>query len=242
MHKYFLSQCSSKLVPKGLELTPERTIGNYDQCFIDNWYPKLKDFCLNLMEDVVSFCNKTKKETSKSTKPKVNSSNSYKRMNMTRYKIQSKQILHQRKFKRFDILKYKPKAQIKATAIEETENTDKPTYPEISRISRNPSTRQNLTTNLESNTKPNIHERLQSMSPTNKYRKQGKSLTRIFSKTSNPNHDKQQKISELEEEIRKFKIKQNITRETTNIDQTKMNNQPQQNPKNGNATSATTSG
>ena len=87
LHKYFLSQCSSnKLVPKGLELTLERTIGNYDQCFIDDWYPKLKDFCLNLMEDVASFCNKTKKETSKSTKPKINSSNSYKRMNMTRYK------------------------------------------------------------------------------------------------------------------------------------------------------------
>ena len=52
-----------------------------------------------------------------------------------RYKKQSKQIkhqqkkiLHQRKFKKFNNLKYKPKAQVKATAIEETENTEKQTY------------------------------------------------------------------------------------------------------------------
>ena len=45
--------------------------------------------------------------------------------------------------------------QIKATTIEETENTEEPTYAEILRKNQNPSTRQNLTTNLESNTKPN---------------------------------------------------------------------------------------
>ena len=104
-------------------------------------------------------------------------------------KKQSKQMKHQRKkillqgkFKKFNNLKFKPKAQIKATAIEETENKEKPTYTEILRKSRNASTRQNLTINLESNTKPNIHERLRSMSPTNKHRKQGKSLSRTFSK------------------------------------------------------------
>ena len=43
-----------------------------------------------------------------------------------------------------------------------------------------------------------MHERLQSMSPTNKHQKQGKSLSRTFSKTRNANDDKQQ-INELEE-------------------------------------------
>ena len=59
------------------------------------------------------------------------------------------------------------------------------------------------------------------MSPTNKHRKQGKSLSRTFSKTSNDNDDKQQqKINELEEEIRKLKATQNRTTETTNIHRT----------------------
>ena len=102
----------------------------------------------------------------------------------------TKKILHQRKFKKFNNLKYKPKAQIKATTIEETENTEKPTFAEILRKSRNPSRRQNLTTNLKNNTKPNMHERLRSMSRSNKHRKQEKSFSRTFSKTSNADDDK----------------------------------------------------
>ena len=82
-------------------------------------------------------------------------------------KASTKKILHQRKFKNFNYLKYKPKAQIKATALEETENKEKPTYTEILRKGQNSSTRQNLRTNFESNTKPNIHQKLWSMSPTN---------------------------------------------------------------------------
>ena len=64
LHKGFPSQClNKKLNGKCLGLTLEPTIGNYDQRFIDNWYSKLKDFSLNLMEDVVSFRDKTIKET-----------------------------------------------------------------------------------------------------------------------------------------------------------------------------------
>ena len=63
-HKDFLSQCiNNKLVPKGLELKLEPTIGNCDQSFNDNWYSKPTDFSLDLMKDVVSFCDKTIKET-----------------------------------------------------------------------------------------------------------------------------------------------------------------------------------
>ena len=54
--------------------------------------------------------------------------------------------------------------------------------------------------NLDKNTKPNIHEKLRSISETNKYRKQGKSLSRTFFQTSNTNNDlQQQKITEIEE-------------------------------------------
>ena len=63
-HKDLISQSiKSKLVPNGLELTLEPTIGNYDQDFIDNWYSNLKDFSLDLMEQIVSFCDKTIEET-----------------------------------------------------------------------------------------------------------------------------------------------------------------------------------
>ena len=70
------------------------------------------------------------------------------------------------------------------------------------------------------------------MSLTNKHRKQKKGLSQTFSKINKAKDDKQQqKINEPEEEIRKLKTTQNITTETTNIDQTKMNNPPQQNLK-----------
>ena len=70
------------------------------------------------------------------------------------------------------------------------------------------------------------------MSLTNKHRKQKKGLPQTFSKINKAKDDKQQqKINEPEEEIRKLKTTQNITTETTNIDQTKMNNPPQQNLK-----------
>ena len=158
---------------------------------------------------------------------------------MIKWKHQQKKSYINENSKKFNNLKYKPKVQIKATIIEETENTEKLTYAEILRKGRDSSRRQNLTTNLESNTKLNIYKRLQSMSPTNKHRKQWKSLSQVFSKTSNANDDKQQqKINELDEEIRRLKITQNITTETTNIDQTKINDPPQENSKNGNAASA----
>ena len=146
---------------------------------------------------------------------------------MNKWKHQQKKSYINENSKKFNNLKYKPKVQIKATIIEEIENTEKPTYAEILRKGRDSSRRQNLTTNLESNTKLNIYKRLQSMSPTNKHRKQWKSLSQVFSKTSNANDDKQQqKINELDEEIRRLKITQNIITETTNIDQTKRNNPP----------------
>ena len=122
---------------------------------------------------------------------------------MNKWKYQQKKSYINENSKKFNNLKYKPKVQIKATIIEKTENAEKPTYAEILRKGRDSSRRQTVTTNLESNTKLNIYKRLQSMSPTNKHRKQWKSLSQAFSKTSNANDDKQQqKIKILDEEIR----------------------------------------
>ena len=80
------------------------------------------------------------------------------------------------------------------------------------------------------------------MKPTKKHQKQGKILSETFSKTSNTNDDKQQqKINEPEEEIRRLKTTENITTETSNIDQTKINT-PVQNLKTRNTASATNKG
>ena len=48
----FLLQCvRQKFVPKGLELMVEPAIGNHKQKFLDNWFSKLRQFSLSLMED-----------------------------------------------------------------------------------------------------------------------------------------------------------------------------------------------
>ena len=49
---------AEELVPKGLNLELEPTIGNYDQEFVDTWYSKLKTFSLTLMNDIVAHCDK----------------------------------------------------------------------------------------------------------------------------------------------------------------------------------------
>ena len=58
-HKDFLTCC----INEGLVLMLERTIGNHDQFFLENWYCKFKQFSLSLMKDIVQFCDKTIAET-----------------------------------------------------------------------------------------------------------------------------------------------------------------------------------
>ena len=63
-HREFLSQCiESKLIPKGLKLELEPTIGNHDQEFFDMWYFNLDKFSLTLMKGIVKFCEKAIIET-----------------------------------------------------------------------------------------------------------------------------------------------------------------------------------
>ena len=54
---YFLSKCiKQNLVLKGLEITPEPTIGNFDQDHANNWYVNLKQFSVVLMKQIVTYC------------------------------------------------------------------------------------------------------------------------------------------------------------------------------------------
>ena len=59
-HKEFLQKCiAEKLVPNGLKLELEATIGNHDDEFLANWNERLNSFSLMMMGDIVKFCDKT---------------------------------------------------------------------------------------------------------------------------------------------------------------------------------------
>ena len=179
------------------------------------------------MEDIVSFCTKTVQETNSKIEETQNilkhqlDRNEYDEIQKTIQTNENatKKMLHQRKFKKFNNLKYKPKPQVKATT-EENEETPKRTYADILR-QKNPTGKPSKTNNTkdsDSKQKPNIHERLRSLSPSNKHRKQGKAPSRNSSNTNQPITNKnQEKIKELEEQIKKLRNKQQETEDTLDI-------------------------
>ena len=77
-------------------------------------------------------------------------------------------MLHQRKFKIYSSLKYKPTLTVKEKKIAETGNTENHTYAEVTHADRNPARRLSKTNNAVNKHKQNIHEKLRLMSPTNK--------------------------------------------------------------------------
>ena len=70
-HISFLTRCiNEKVVPKGLSIQLEPTIGNHNQEFVKNWYEKLNNFSIDLMKDIVKFCETTKSEVSEQIQTK----------------------------------------------------------------------------------------------------------------------------------------------------------------------------
>ena len=131
-HKDFLNRClAEKLVPKGLRLELEPTIGNYDQEFVDTWYAKLKSFSLTLMKDMASYCDKTIEQTKKNIKEidtdlkSVIAKEEYFQIEETikTNEAKIKRLLCQRKFKKFNHLKNKTKT----TREETVQPTKEPT-------------------------------------------------------------------------------------------------------------------
>ena len=189
----------------------------YDQEFIDNWYSILKDFSLILMKQIVGFCEKTEEKTQTSiteigvTLKQKLKKDDYAEIQNT-FKVNetaTKQILHQRKFKKFNTLKYKPKPTVKTTnfteekeLLETSPTTARPTYADILKDTKNPSIK---TSKTNFNNK-NIHEKLRSLSSTIRTRKQGNIPSRNNSNTNMVKDDKyQQELNELKEEIKILK-------------------------------------
>ena len=114
--------------------------------FFDNWYSDLKDFSLILMKQIVTYCEKTEEKTQTSiteieaTLKQQLKKDDYGEIQNT-IKVNettTKQILHQRKFKKFNTLKYKPKPTVKTANVtegnellEKSLTTARPTYAKI---------------------------------------------------------------------------------------------------------------
>ena len=167
-----------KLVPKSLELTLEPAIGNYDQEFIDDWSSNLKDFSLIPMKQTVTCCEKTEEKTQTSiteievTLKQQLKKDDYAEINTIKVnETATKHILHQRKFKKFNTLKYKPKPIVKTNFTEESEllekspTTARPTYAEILKATKSPSIRTNKTNLNNYKNNKYIHKKLCSLSP-----------------------------------------------------------------------------
>ena len=93
--------------------------------------------------------------------------------------------MQQRKFKKFNTLKYKPKHTVKTTnftegneSLEELPATERPTYAEILKAIKNPSWRTSKTNFNNYKINKNMHTKLRSLSPTFWTRKQGNNPSR----------------------------------------------------------------
>ena len=94
----------------------ESTIGNYYQVFVETWYAKLKSFSLTFMKDIASYCDKTIAQTKQNIREtetdlkSVTAKEEHFQIEETikTNEAKAKRLLHQRKFKKFNSLKYKP--------------------------------------------------------------------------------------------------------------------------------------
>ena len=79
-HENYLSKClTNNLIPNGLKVYVEPSIGNRDDAFLNKWYNRLEEFSRILTRDVVEFyeheITKTKQEinsTSQQVKHQLN--------------------------------------------------------------------------------------------------------------------------------------------------------------------------
>ena len=120
----------------------------------------------------------------------------------------------QLKFKKFNTLKYKPEPTVKTInftegkeLLEKSPTAARPNYAKIFKDKKKPNK-----TNLNNNkTNKNIYEKLRSLSPTIRTRKQGNIRSRNNSNTNMAKDDEyQQQINELKEEIKLLKQSKNV--------------------------------
>ena len=63
-HIEFLKECrEAKIIPKGLRLDIEPSIGNNDNAFCEKWYRRLEETSLTLMQDIIDYSEKIENDT-----------------------------------------------------------------------------------------------------------------------------------------------------------------------------------
>ena len=63
-HVEFLNTCiDENLVPIGLKIEVEPSIGNHDETFLTVWNKKLKSYSIDLMKEIIKFCENTPSTT-----------------------------------------------------------------------------------------------------------------------------------------------------------------------------------
>ena len=63
-HIEFLKECrDNKVIPKGLKIDVEPSIGNYDQEFCADWYTTLQDFSITLIGKIIAYSEKIETAT-----------------------------------------------------------------------------------------------------------------------------------------------------------------------------------
>ena len=120
LHKTFLSKCyCDRIIPHGLSIYVELSIGNQDEAFLETWHENLQSFSLTLMLQVITFCDQTiNKVNEEIEKTKVELHANFDRnereeiiSTLVKNNELNKKHLQQRKTKKFNYLKFKPKNQ-----------------------------------------------------------------------------------------------------------------------------------
>ena len=117
-HKEFLEKCiREKVIPDGLRVDVEPTIGNHDEEFLSIWYNKLESFSVELMQEIVKFCDKILAQTKDNIKvtdttlKRIAPKEEYHNVQLliARNVENNRRSLNQRKTRKFNKIKYRPK-------------------------------------------------------------------------------------------------------------------------------------
>ena len=214
-----LSRCiTEELVPKGLKLELEPTIGNCDQEFVDTWYSKLKLFSLTLMKDTVAHCNKSIVKTEDNIKDTkrylkdITESEEYQRLQKTikNNEANTKHLLQQRKF---NYLKYKQNSTTKETPQPTKHKTGfQKTYASVVQSTNNTNTNVSTTEKFSNTNAENefqtLLNKLKILNLNKRPQSRGKSPSRSTSKTRQEPSPRDKEIENLKNETRSLKQSQ----------------------------------
>ena len=247
-HKKFLTHFGDEeLVPKGLEVTLEPTIGNHDLEFLDNWYSKQKQFSLSLVKDIVQFCNKTINKTAQDIKNTVSSlkrNTSQSQYHAIQTEINAnedstRKVLQQQNVKKYSNLKYKPKSTNQTRVQEEQEDlphekNGKTLYSDILKRKRSKTDIERKSSKTKISTTTQHKTTIEQLKPLNIKNKKGKPPSRSNSSTNQTKEEGlKRQIKHLQEEIDNLKQDSSSENQSfVNRSQSQLTEPQKQQPKN----------